>query len=72
MAIRATDNEAYATELWGDNKRWDDNQKQYVPTEDQGAERDQPQPVDAPVDQGSGQAQAKPRKATAAKADSRE
>lgn len=72
MAIRATDNEAYATELWGDNKRWDDDQKQYVPTEDQGAEQDQPQPVDAPADQGSGQAQAKPRKATAAKADSRE
>lgn len=34
MTIRATDNEAYATELWGDNKAWDDERKQYVPTDE--------------------------------------
>jgi hypothetical protein len=42
MAIRATDNEQYATELWGDNKRWDDDLKQFVPSgdvEDKGSEK---------------------------------
>lgn len=32
MGIRATDNEALATELWGDDKVWDDERKQFVPT----------------------------------------
>lgn len=31
--IRATDNEELATELWGDDKKWDDERKQYVPTD---------------------------------------
>lgn len=30
--VRATDDEAYATELWGDDKVWDDRRQQYVPT----------------------------------------
>lgn len=30
--VRATDDENYATELWGDDKVWDDKRKQYVPT----------------------------------------
>ena len=33
MAIRATDDEALANELWGDDKEWDDERQQYVPTE---------------------------------------
>lgn len=41
MAIRATDNEQYATELWGDNKRWDEDRKQFVPTEAGEAKVDQ-------------------------------
>lgn len=31
MAVNATDNEDYATELWGDDKHWDDNLGQWVP-----------------------------------------
>lgn len=29
--VRATDDEALATELWGDDKYWDDSRKQFVP-----------------------------------------
>jgi hypothetical protein len=36
MAIRATDDEALATELWGDNKEWNDELRQFVPTEEEG------------------------------------
>lgn len=31
--IRATDDEQLATQLWGDNKEWDDDRQQYVPVE---------------------------------------
>lgn len=49
--IRATDDEAYADELWGDAKRWDDNLKQFVPTEDDAKpEQGDVQPVDAPAE----------------------
>lgn len=30
--VRATDDEALAESLWGDDKEWDDERKQYVPT----------------------------------------
>lgn len=33
--IRATDDEALANELWGDKKEWDDERKQFVPTEEE-------------------------------------
>jgi hypothetical protein len=33
MAIRATDDEALATELWGDDKKWDGERGQFVPVE---------------------------------------
>lgn len=31
MAINATDNEELATELWGENKYWDEDRQQYLP-----------------------------------------
>lgn len=31
--IRATDDEALATELWGDDKKWDEERGQFVPVE---------------------------------------
>lgn len=31
MAIRATDDEELATQLWGDDKTWDDERGQFVP-----------------------------------------
>jgi hypothetical protein len=33
MAIRATDDEELATQLWGDDKEWNDERKQFVPVE---------------------------------------
>lgn len=38
MAIRATDDEALANQLWGDDKVWDEERQQYVPTEKKGEE----------------------------------
>lgn len=39
--IRATDDEALAERLWGDNKKWDDERQQYVPVE-KGGEQSSP------------------------------
>lgn len=33
MAIRATDNEELATELWGQDKYWDEQRLQFLPKE---------------------------------------
>jgi hypothetical protein len=35
MTIRATDDEALAEQLWGDDKKWDDERRQFVPTKDE-------------------------------------
>lgn len=57
--IRATDDKALATELWGEAKRWDDDLAQYVPTDkiendpevaQPAQEAQEPQPVDTPTD----------------------
>lgn len=36
--VKATDDEQLATELWGDDKEWDDEREQFVPTKKGGDE----------------------------------
>lgn len=36
MAITATDNKELATELWGDEKYWDEDRKQFLPKKKEG------------------------------------
>ncbi len=43
MPIRATDDEALAQQLWGDDKHWDGERKQFVPNAE-GTEEVQPSP----------------------------
>jgi hypothetical protein len=38
--VRATDDEQLAEQLWGDDKRWDDDRNQWVPTPSSGGKTD--------------------------------